>query len=82
MEAVKELIQSEHLAIRGGYPQRYTTIIKDDLPHRMRQTDSGLFACMYAEYMCRNAPITFTSANMWYFRRKMAFEILSDKLLT
>jgi sentrin-specific protease 1 len=82
MEAVRELIQNEHLAIRGGYPQSYNTIIKDDLPHRTRQTDSGLFACMYAEYMCRNAPITFTSADMWYFRRKMAFEILSDKLLT
>ena len=82
MDAVKELIQSEHLAIRGGYPHRYTTILKDDLPHRARQKDSGLFACMYAEYVSRNAPITFTSADMWYFRRKMAFEILSDKLLT
>uniref|UniRef100_A0A8C4SRC5 Ubiquitin-like protease family profile domain-containing protein n=1 Tax=Erpetoichthys calabaricus TaxID=27687 RepID=A0A8C4SRC5_ERPCA len=43
--------------------------------------DCGVFACKYADYIARDKPINFTQKNMPYFRRRMVWEILNQKLL-
>lgn len=51
------------------------------IPQQMNGSDCGMFSCMYAEFICRNANITFTQEDMPYFRRKMVYEIYTCKLL-
>lgn len=53
----------------------------EGIPQQNNGSDCGMFACMYAEYVSRGAPITFTQENMPYFRRKAVYEILKAKLL-
>ncbi|XP_045185319.2 sentrin-specific protease 1-like isoform X2 [Mercenaria mercenaria] len=57
-----------------------STIVKD-IPQQMNGSDCGMFACKYAEYITREASITFTQEDMPYFRRRMVYEIVSAKLL-
>ncbi|KAK3919045.1 Sentrin-specific protease 1 [Frankliniella fusca] len=54
----------------------------ENIPQQNNGSDCGMFACMYAEYVSRNAPISFTQDDMPYFRRKVVYEILKAKLLT
>lgn len=52
-----------------------------DLPQQMNGSDCGMFALKYAEYITRDAKITFDQMHMPYFRRRMVYEILTQKLL-
>ncbi|XP_046688046.1 sentrin-specific protease 1-like [Homalodisca vitripennis] len=52
-----------------------------DIPQQMNGSDCGVFSCMFAEYLSRNAKITFSQKDMPYFRRKMVYEILAKRLL-
>lgn len=52
-----------------------------DIPQQMNGSDCGMFALKYAEYITRDAKITFEQLNMPYFRRRMVYEILTNKLL-
>lgn len=52
-----------------------------DIPQQMNGSDCGMFACMFAEYLSRDAPITFDQQHMPYFRRKMVYEIVKANLL-
>ncbi|XP_022188230.2 sentrin-specific protease 1-like [Nilaparvata lugens] len=53
----------------------------EDIPQQTNGSDCGMFACMFAEYKCRNAKITFSQKEMPYFRQKMEKEILTGKLM-
>lgn len=61
--------------------QGWTTVVVKDIPQQMNGSDCGMFACKYAEYITRGAPITFTQQHMPYFRRRMVYEIVTGKLL-
>ncbi|KAG0426304.1 hypothetical protein HPB47_026572 [Ixodes persulcatus] len=52
-----------------------------DIPLQRNSSDCGMFALKYAEYITRDAKITFDQMHMPYFRRRMVYEILSKKLL-
>ncbi|XP_047349656.1 sentrin-specific protease 1-like [Vespa velutina] len=52
-----------------------------NIPQQMNGSDCGVFSCMFAEYICANRKITFSQEDMPYFRNKMAYEILKNKLL-
>lgn len=52
-----------------------------DIPQQMNGSDCGMFACMFAEYLSRDADITFDQQHMPYFRRKMVYEIVTGSLL-
>ncbi|EEC03135.1 sentrin/sumo-specific protease, putative [Ixodes scapularis] len=52
-----------------------------DIPLQKNNSDSGMFALKYAEYITRDAKITFDQMHMPYFRRRMVYEILTKKLL-
>lgn len=51
------------------------------IPQQMNGSDCGMFACTFAEFLTRDAKITFTQEDMPYLRRKMAVEILEGRLL-
>jgi hypothetical protein len=51
------------------------------IPQQMNGSDCGMFACTLAEYICSGADVSFTQQDMPYFRRKMAYEIYTCKLL-
>ncbi|XP_017128479.1 sentrin-specific protease 1 [Drosophila elegans] len=51
-----------------------------NVPQQKNSRDCGVFACMFAEYLTRDAPITFSQDNIDYFRRKMALEISGGEL--
>uniref|UniRef100_A0A671QRQ9 Sentrin-specific protease 1-like n=1 Tax=Sinocyclocheilus anshuiensis TaxID=1608454 RepID=A0A671QRQ9_9TELE len=53
----------------------------NEIPQQMNGSDCGMFTCKYAEYITKDRPITFTQKHMPYFRRRMVWEILNQKLL-
>uniref|UniRef100_A0A4W3H6H0 Ubiquitin-like protease family profile domain-containing protein n=1 Tax=Callorhinchus milii TaxID=7868 RepID=A0A4W3H6H0_CALMI len=52
-----------------------------EIPQQMNGSDCGMFTCKYADYITKDRPIKFTQKHMPYFRRRMAWEILHQKLL-
>ena len=52
-----------------------------DIPQQTNGSDCGVFACKLAEYVSRDARISFTQADMPYFRRRMVYEIITKRLL-
>ncbi|XP_069086973.1 sentrin-specific protease 1 isoform X1 [Pleurodeles waltl] len=52
-----------------------------EIPQQMNGSDCGMFACKYADYVTKDKPITFTQQHMPYFRKRMVWEILHQKLL-
>lgn len=52
-----------------------------NIPQQENGSDCGVFSCMYAEFITRARPITFTQQNMEYFRMRMVYEICTGKLM-
>ncbi|KAJ8253151.1 hypothetical protein GJAV_G00209690 [Gymnothorax javanicus] len=52
-----------------------------EIPQQKNGSDCGVFACKYADYIARGLPLTFTQSHMPYFRKKMIWEILNQRLL-
>ena len=52
-----------------------------DIPRQMNGSDCGMFTLKYAEYLSRNASITFTQEDMPYFRRRIVYEIVNNKVI-
>lgn len=52
-----------------------------EIPQQNNQSDCGMFTCKNAEYLSREALITFTQEDMPYFRRRIIYEIVTDTLL-
>nr|BAI47563.1 sentrin specefic protease 1a [Xenopus laevis] len=53
----------------------------EEIPQQMNGSDCGMFACKYADYITKDKSITFTQHHMPYFRKRMVWEILHQKLL-
>ncbi|XP_069614765.1 sentrin-specific protease 1 isoform X1 [Ranitomeya imitator] len=53
----------------------------DEIPQQMNGSDCGMFACKYADYITKDKSITFTQNHMPYFRKRMVYEIIHQKLL-
>lgn len=52
-----------------------------DIPRQCNSYDCGVFACIYAEYLSRNASFAFEQQNMPYFRERMKYELLTKSIL-
>lgn len=52
-----------------------------DCPQQRNGSDCGVFSCMFAEFLSRDAKVTFDQDHMDYFRQKMVFEIATGKLI-
>ncbi|NXE91322.1 SENP2 protease, partial [Menura novaehollandiae] len=52
-----------------------------EIPQQNNGSDCGVFACKFADFISRDKPIIFTQEHMPYFRRKMVWEIIHQRLL-
>lgn len=52
-----------------------------DLPKQLNNVDCGVFCCMIGRYIVNRKVFNFSEKHMPYFRYKMAYEILSSKLM-
>ncbi|NWQ83238.1 SENP2 protease, partial [Columbina picui] len=52
-----------------------------EIPQQTNGSDCGVFTCVFADYISRDEPLTFTQDDMPYFRKKMVWEILHQQLL-
>ncbi|XP_071955999.1 uncharacterized protein [Antedon mediterranea] len=83
LQALKQYLYDEHVDKKQSELDMtgWKLITCSNLPQQMNGSDCGMFACKYAEYICRDAPITFTQEDMPYFRRRMVWEIINKQLL-
>ncbi|XP_015214798.1 sentrin-specific protease 2 isoform X2 [Lepisosteus oculatus] len=58
-----------------------TSARTSEIPLQHNNSDCGVFACKYADYIAKGRPITFTQRHMPYFRKRMMWEILNKTLL-
>ncbi|XP_016974245.1 sentrin-specific protease 1 [Drosophila rhopaloa] len=82
LDALEEYLWNESLDKRNqSFDTRDFRISNvKGLPRQGNNSDCGVFSCMFAEYLTRYAPLTFTQDNVDYFRKKMALEIVDGKL--
>ncbi|KAM9341339.1 sentrin-specific protease 2 [Symphorus nematophorus] len=52
-----------------------------EIPQQKNDSDCGVFACKYADYIAKGRPLTFKQCHMPLFRKLMIWEILNQKLL-
>lgn len=52
----------------------------DDCPQQENCYDCGVFTCVNAEYLARDAKLDFTQNDMPMFRQKISYEILKNCL--
>lgn len=83
LEALLKYLEDEHQDKKSSPFDKTGWIAENvkDIPQQMNGSDCGMFACMFAEYLSRDADITFDQQHMPYFRRKMVYEIVNATLL-
>ncbi|KAK4301541.1 hypothetical protein Pmani_026319 [Petrolisthes manimaculis] len=83
LEALYNYMKEEHQDKKSSPldMSEWTVENVKDIPQQMNGSDCGMFACMFAEYLSRDGPITFDQQHMPYFRRKMVYEIVKANLL-
>lgn len=53
----------------------------EDIPRQQNGSDCGVFSCQFGEWASRRTTPRFTQKNMPYYRKRMVYEIVSQKLL-
>lgn len=53
----------------------------EGVPQQQNGSDCGVFTCKFAEYLSRDARLTFLQENMDYYRDRMVYEIIKNDLL-
>ncbi|CAJ0936290.1 unnamed protein product, partial [Mesorhabditis belari] len=54
---------------------------RQDCPQQKNGYDCGVFSCLFAEYASRQADLTFTQADINYYRKRMVWEICNANML-
>jgi len=52
----------------------------EDCPLQKNGYDCGVFTCINAEYLSRDAKLDFVQADMPMFRKRICYEILNNRL--
>ncbi|KAF7266360.1 uncharacterized protein LOC143202559 [Rhynchophorus ferrugineus] len=83
LDALRNYLEAEHLDKKGSVYDTSDIILEnmENIPQQMNGSDCGMFSCTFAEYLTRNAKITFKQDDMPYLRKKMVVEIISGELL-
>ncbi|XP_029341282.1 sentrin-specific protease 1-like [Acyrthosiphon pisum] len=50
-------------------------------PMQNNNIDCGVFICMFAKHLSLGAAFNFTHAHMWFFRKLMAYELGTNRLI-
>ncbi|PIA17144.1 cysteine proteinase [Coemansia reversa NRRL 1564] len=53
-----------------------------EIPRQHNGYDCGVFAIMFAEYLSRDAPLSFSQDNLPFLRRKATYEIATGSLVS
>ena len=85
LRALLKYLEDEHLDKKKSPldppASQWDAQLVKDIPQQMNGSDCGMFTCKFAEYLSRNAAITFTQADMPYFRKRIIWEIVKNTLL-
>lgn len=83
LQALLKYLEDEHMDKKKATldTSNYEALVVKDIPQQMNGSDCGMFACKFAEYLSRNAAITFSQEDMPYFRRRMIYEIVNKHLM-
>lgn len=83
LEAILQYLKHEHREKKGTNlnVRRYSTKIVKNIPQQLNGSDCGVFSCKFAEFLSRDASISFSQKDMPHFRRRMIWEIAEDTLL-
>jgi len=83
LNALLKYLQDEHLDKKKSTfdISDWKAVIVKEIPQQMNGSDCGMFTCKFAEYLSRNAPITFSQADMPYFRKRIIYEIVKNQLI-
>ncbi|CEO97958.1 hypothetical protein PBRA_006072, partial [Plasmodiophora brassicae] len=75
-------LQQEHLGKRGRPCHgQWDHRLASRIPKQSNGHDCGVFVIMYADYLANTAAMTFTDADMPYFRRRRTVEIERQAML-
>lgn len=85
LEALYNYLKSEYRDKKGGELSmsgwQLECMSPDEIPQQMNGSDCGVFSCTFAEFITRNAKLSFGQEDMPYFRRKMVYEIVTGQLM-
>ena len=83
LNALLNYLEKEHLHKKSSPfdTSDFTLENVKEIPKQMNGSDCGMFTLKYAEYLSRNASITFTQEDMPYFRRRMVYEIVNNRVI-
>ncbi|XP_060874158.1 sentrin-specific protease 2-like [Metopolophium dirhodum] len=80
---ILEYLQQEHERKLGNpLPLQEWEIVKGCNPVQSNGRDCGVFVCVIAEYLARDASFNFNQSNMASFRALMFYELLNQQLVT
>ncbi|VEN33986.1 unnamed protein product [Callosobruchus maculatus] len=83
LEALRHYLEAEHMDKKKTAfdTSDFTLENVKDIPQQMNGSDCGMFSCTFAEFLTRDAKITFSQEHMPYLRNKMVLEIITGELL-
>jgi len=83
LDALLKYLQDEHMDKKKSPfdTSSFNSEIVKDIPQQMNGSDCGMFTCKFAEYLSRDAPISFSQEDMPYYRRRMIYEIVKNNLM-
>lgn len=83
LRILKNYLEQEHLDKKKA-PfdfNGWTFTCEKNCPAQQNGFDCGVFTCVNAEFLSRNAELSFGQKEMLYFRDKIAYELLTESLL-
>ncbi|XP_060871989.1 sentrin-specific protease 1-like [Metopolophium dirhodum] len=80
-DVFKYLEQEYQEKFGESLPKNNWKKVKGDNPCQINKVDCGVFVCMYAEYISRDVAFNFCHEHMLFFRKLMAYELLTKQLV-
>lgn len=83
-KAILEYLSNEHQDKKKEplpSAEDWEVIFDGSCPAQHNGYDCGVFACVFAEHASRNAPMVFAQRDMLYYRDRISYEILTQRLL-
>lgn len=80
---IKDYLFSENIKKKKEIIHRYEWNCSSlkEIPQQANLFDCGIFVCLFAEYICANKKLMFSPDDIYFFRCKIAYEILTQKIL-
>ena len=82
LKLILKYLMLEHDDKKGKdfHPSGWLLMNVKNCPQQLNYWDCGVFVCMFAEYLSRDAPLNFSQRHMDRFRRQITYEINRKKL--